>query len=643
MLKLTINGQEVNLTGGEKIVCKYAVSLPGEISSPASAVTNDFEIPSTQNNLRLIESSDVLITDTDFPFDLQDAQLTEGGIDLRIISAKLTAVKKNINVRLYGTNVDFFTYIKDKSLRDLDLSAYDHQMNWAFMETNLNNTTGITYPVINYGSIDDNVSVFEFENKVSIIQMRCAVFYSTILEAMITDAGFTSAGNLFTHGMFLKLIYPFSLSKGRYPDDLEGMENVCNIEMNTDQAETGVGPFIVEMNTENTDPGNNFDDTTYKYLTPCNATFQIKSTYKVNTGLLNAANTVYRLVKEKDGTKIVLGSVSLAPATIMIVASNFVVTTEIDKDWYLYNEMVHTNPTDGATADSGIAGCHFAVEEITNIRTHIEPEYNDNWYVAANLPDIKQSDFLKWVIQMFGGVISVKDGVVTINTFKQICENVYGNFDDWTDKIDTSKQEEKIFESTYAQTNHLTYQDDDNVKKDPDCDYDILITDRSLDKEKDLYVSPFGATEMFLMMEQQIFVTQIDRYFESSIKPRVLLSNPKTVDSIDFVIPIEVPISGGVEVVVGSDTDVDIPYFIDLSETYQLGWKYAAESLFPEFVSLISATKKLNVYIRINEIDINELDFFKPVLLKDVYYFKNTLDYDFTSNESTLVSFLKLP
>ncbi len=131
---------------------------------------------------------------------LQDENEIDKGF-IRIDEENTT--KKELKITFYGRNVDWFTALGDKTLRDLDLSFYDHvKTNEAINEVR---TEGYVYLPIDYGALKNKSTA-----EITYDEIWPAVFVNTLIKQMFKEAGFKVGGTLFNKPELQRLLIPFS-------------------------------------------------------------------------------------------------------------------------------------------------------------------------------------------------------------------------------------------------------------------------------------------------------------------------------------------------------------------------------------------------------------------------------------------------
>ena len=126
----------------------------------------------------------------------------KGALKLRQVNY-LVGGKVTYDCNLVGNLSDFIQTLGNARLRDLDLSAYDHD--WT--STNIVNSwsptlgVGYVYPMINFGTVSD-LSTWK------VTDLRPAVFAKTILDKIFDTSGFVYSSAFFISDTFKRLVIP---------------------------------------------------------------------------------------------------------------------------------------------------------------------------------------------------------------------------------------------------------------------------------------------------------------------------------------------------------------------------------------------------------------------------------------------------
>lgn len=620
-LKFYLNNIEIDLSGEEDFFVNYECSNELKFTSNNSV---EISIPKTARNLKAIENNHVILNDSNLPYNFIPAQVSIGGIDMKIEQAILIDVTETINLRLYGGNITLFSDVKDKSIQDLDLSEYDHTRNWAYISAHRNETEGIIYPLIDYGFLSN------LSDDVEIANLYPAMFVSTIVDKIMSESGYTLAGDLHTDADYLKMMIPYC-NKTSFvnPDLIASYLFEATLSDNIASNVFGAISLItLKYLNEVSDPANRFDGIYYYPAVTGSYTFHLVHRVQVPTTPTQVGLAIHRI---RAGVDTVLQVFSFADYTNL-----FTTTWELSEDTNAFNlkngDKIYV---DLAVDEDVISNVETSIELISIENTSVG--YNEFWEVAPNLPKIKQGELLKYLFTCFGCIVQCDDSTKTITATKlsTVINNTYQNGLDWSDLLDMSR-EGISFNQNFAQSNNLKYQDEENVIKPEGTDYTLVIDNKSLPPEKDLYVSPFGASEPTKVFTFLQDVWRVDINGASSVKPRILISNYITIDTFHYTY------NGANQ---STDTDVNIPYFIS-DNSFNLGFgNNLRYGKMKETLEAALKPKQLKCKLRLTPKHINQLDFSKPVYIdyyKSWFYIGKISQFSFKSKNSTTVELIKL-
>ena len=126
--QLYINGQEIYLDSDEIIPITKQVNNIAELKDRQADFTTDFKIPATRKNRLILESANLLSSNTFVPYVKNSCTYVEDGIEL--ISdgyiVILSHEKGYFNAAAYSGNADFFKLIDKLKINNLDLSDLNH-------------------------------------------------------------------------------------------------------------------------------------------------------------------------------------------------------------------------------------------------------------------------------------------------------------------------------------------------------------------------------------------------------------------------------------------------------------------------------------------------------------------------------------
>ena len=162
---------------------------------------------------------------------------------------------------------------------------------------------------------------------------------------------------------------------------------------------------------------------------------------------------------------------------------------------------------------------------------------------------------------------------------------------------------------------------------------------RSLVKEKDLFKSLYGATESEINFADRYYIPKIGVFETNIIKPRTLYAEMRTLNPGEGISFYEAGAPTGT-----ADLDICFPYFFHPGRTYDLTWSKIFSNNLTTFTGIVSAPKVVKCSLRLNESDINQLDFTRPVYI-DYYkanFFISEIITELTDSSPATVELIKI-
>lgn len=228
--KVKINGQVADLNEETIIASDFQSVDIGDLSELKSDVTSTIKLPLSDTNNAIFKLANKLGSQSQTSLGSINASLESRGVPiLNNGRAVLKDISNGYNINILGSNYSFFEKIKGKTLRDLDLTSYDFTPSLTYFQNNRQNTTGICFPIVNYGVkkigapsalLSEFASQYEFEYQYILPWMHL----STFVYEIITQAGFTYTGNLFNKSSYRRTI--ISLIPPVNTEPLDGSDDV---------------------------------------------------------------------------------------------------------------------------------------------------------------------------------------------------------------------------------------------------------------------------------------------------------------------------------------------------------------------------------------------------------------------------------
>lgn len=246
---------------------------------------------------------------------------------------------------------------------------------------------------------------------------------------------------------------------------------------------------------------------------------------------------------------------------------------------------------------------------VNRVHKEIDISKDNRFPLQGNLPDIKQWDFIKACVAMYGWVPVIQDGALHFGTYEEVTDTARAY--DWTAKVDMGDGEPQELSYTldgWAQRNILEFQEDTLLGFDPNAE--LVIDDRTLEESRDLYKLPFAAS---MQSEAQHYKVKDDNTVEDvDIQPRIFN--------------------------VGLGLQGQTLYFEDNMHGQGL-----IDAHYTRLQALIRKPVALTVDIRLHEIDLATLDLTRPVYLGQFGRYYAILKIQTSDTDLCKVEFLQLP
>ena len=574
--------EDIELDVDTRFQIKYQVT---DGLSSAGGYSTEITLPPTSNNFRAFGLNE-MITTVDTIFNFKTARADEDGVDLGIEKAELISTDPLV-IRIYGTNSNFITNLKGK-LSDLDWTNLDHVWDETNIPAGKNNTTGYTYPIINYGTLDTVTNDIQLSECFPAIYVKTAI--NKITEGYAQEIEFDDGYK------YDKLIIPYS---NEVPISLtEAERNTCGFEAySSGQSVTLSTETEMTFANEVSDIGSNF---VTRYTAPFDmfASFRLEVSAR-SAVALTTTDITFAIYKD-DGSPTLLnqGTYNFTASYTSRIIPEFQYFFELhegDEVYVTATPLTQNCQFQGGVDANGDGYTVFSLLEVSSAMT-----LGFTWRIGLNLPDLTQAQLVEYLLQSFASIIQVDERskavyMTRLNTINK------SQGEDWTNKIDLSRPIKRTFYMPdVGQKTTLRYLDDENVIKPTGTDYSFNVTSDKLEAEKNLYTAPFAACYNENKFSMGLSVVNVEINGESPCKPRILINKIKRIpQAINYKLN---------AVTITTDSSVHIPYFYDVSKSYDLTWTKLSSNLTTR-ISMIQNQRGLECYIRLNPADINQLNF----------------------------------
>jgi hypothetical protein len=636
--ELYINGILCDLSEKDNpIALSYEVNNLAELKDRQAFTTNNFKLPLTQNNRRACGFPDTGSIIGLQPYRKNTCKIVQDGIEILTNGiALITSCKDFISVQALSGLIGFFDLLEGKSIRDLDLSAYEHTWDLATIVASQANTDGYTWSVIDYGSIS------ETERSVNVKQLRPATFRKTIIQKIIAEAGYSVQGEP-TDIRYTKSTIPFSNDKFEHGQSFINAANTFSASAKTlvdqefsNDVRDGVASFPDDFTT---DPGNHWSGTEYTAPATMKAkvrmapyTIMVRDQYKGGS----TPYIVVRIEKWNGSTwSTVAENQHIAGQEFTdIVYADQVLEADVDLEAGDKIRIAWHNDPD----TQRIVGHLYPGAQVSITYQPTEVIFGQPVQLEATLPDISQKDFFKDFLQNFG-LIVVPDNYrkhIRLVNMEEVYYNKYQALD-WTEKFTDSPPDIDYSFGSYGINNYGNYKKDNAV---PDATgRGVMVFDnQTLKTDVDLFTSKFAASVSVMKMSG-VSVAQIKKIedaltsleFKTKTEPRILVDE-KVNTTIIF--------TDGANT--QSANTISLPYFTATGKS-GLSYQELFDEHYPEILRMLYRPFVMNRNILLKPTDLQTLDFTLPIFDKNTgaYYYNNGV-FDYIAGEECKISLVKL-
>lgn len=482
--ELYINGVKADL-GKNDISLIYKSNLLTDISKIVSNNSYTIKLPKTAKNLALIECAHLPSSTTKFPYLKHVGNVLRNGIIIvKDANVVLLSVSEYIETALSWGNVTNFAEIvsSDKKLTDLEYGT-EEGTDWVVWNNKGSNSA--QFPLINYG----------FNSGDSNVWYHPVITVKWILEKIQEESGLTfnfpSDKKTFIDKMIVPLLTRNDSQKinDAFPSFLKMVGYVIaestfsHLKLN----------YIGDSTQQYASVGGPYGDRLYtKYPITLKVKGTIEMLVKYNSGM-DVNNQYLNLrVSQSDSS----GNIS---SVSTIERKNYAAYIEAPNVRLLFNfddlVSIESDEFMHFTIEAIATGASSSVLSLT-VYDRNEISFGEKFPLVPNLPDIKQIDFIKAVASMVG-LFALPDGE---NGIKFIpFDNLSANKSkavDWTNRVimaynSVTPRNLQYTLDNIAQNNWFRYKEDDNVMG--NYDGNIQVDDATIEYERDAITLPFSA------------------------------------------------------------------------------------------------------------------------------------------------------
>jgi len=707
MINLIVNGQVLDLFKKETFAISKAISKLGDFDLRHGDVSISFKVPSTAKNVAILGYLSSLNNYNLAAFKRFDGEIREDESVLssgyfQVI--KIDQSKSNIELRFFGGNSDWFDLIKKRDInktylnetiggnqKSYSFDEYNHKFEGESIKASWDNDDGYFYFPIDSGA-DSNRAT---SNNFTVDDFQLGVFQHTIVKKIFDSIGVKLQGSLFNDPLYFNSLVNLPIDMDQFSK--KNNEKRFTVGSNNQTISTSTPEAI---NYANSDHDNQWDGGTFTSKSDIDTiNFSLDL-------LLNGANFAY-LGDIELTIKYTINGVPQTDSVNIIpqLYSQNLAETEMIK--YNVETFSFNSVKIGDTFEFLIRTINSAASPSFKYtifdgfnfeyKGWVEGSFSYSldglitpYNIVDAMPEINQATFIKDVMFRHGAVsqFNSKTRTLTINKFQDLEQKKHLSVD-YSDKIDLSKP--PVFDFTkvlksFKRTSKIIYAEDDadnelsifnkklgiglgNASKEIDND--------NLNGEGVVYESVFSATSQGWTFPYPVDGSDsLSKFYLPNMRysvdvedvkefnARILLKAGKLdVESFNKGGYIDILFNGNYEGSMGYAyfakqslnetglTDTSLNLNLDtlaFDNQKQSTTNYIGNTLLEKnyglYFDILKQPIHLSIYLNVNALDIQQLDFFKPIWLdfslgRGYYYLDNVSQYkgDGTSTKFELV------
>ena len=210
MTELFLEGHKIDILD-ELVTQTLQINNLAELKDRQANYTNRFKVPLTASNVKVFDFLGITGNKSRKPYEQILAKLVVDGIEL--ISDGEAKIKKTVtknggyyDINIYYGSVTLHSAIKDKTLKDLDFSEYNHAFTIQNIINSFSNDAGYIYGIANFNTetIRGAYGAANFEVKYK--EMQISFFMHSIFSRIMEEINVVYSGDIFSDNTYLEKV-----------------------------------------------------------------------------------------------------------------------------------------------------------------------------------------------------------------------------------------------------------------------------------------------------------------------------------------------------------------------------------------------------------------------------------------------------
>ena len=465
-VKLYILGQLADIEQ-QDLAGEYNLANVGDLSKRLGSKTNKFTLPPTANNRAIFENANQTLSNTGLPYIMIPCQLLSDGVDMKFTRLVLNSSGAyGFKVTLFDTSASFFDLIKNKELKDLDLTHLNHHWALDSLAQFDDYNSPLTYPVTDCQVDSPNDAFPNGSSNIYLGVLLPMMNENYLIEKIVNERGYTLNNKVLTDGYFKdrKPVIPVGADGYFLDKNLDSRYKIETTLLNIPTASpTGLIWSIHTLQQKETYYTPDFPDGSANFGGDISWPESVEFTFDLHVELFNQDVAPELIRVELLGSNV---------DSTFTVYHNFFITVppNIITPYILdFNGVVKCFQTDlqgfsqlqlrvysavASNVYSNVGACTLNLYDFKSLQDEVPARYtNANTQdiityvtIANNLPKLTQAEFLKEYCLKYGSIIIVNDynKSVTIRPYKDLFN--LGNSEDWSGRVDYTDKPEILYQ-----------------------------------------------------------------------------------------------------------------------------------------------------------------------------------------------------
>ena len=586
-MRLIINGYDIELNPNAVIARTLQVNDIGSVSTRQASYTNTFNLPKTANNTKAFQMLGIVGNDSNIPYQKNECYLYSDSGESIVYKgwALITETSKEFKCNIYDGVVDLYKSIENKSLADLDLTLLEHDKTITSVAASQDLSKPYVYILADYNG------KAQHSNEINIDYLVPSVKCSWILEKIEEFTGAAITGDFKTNDDFtnLYLTYP----KASPPTVGASILTSTNVVNDRANLSFGNSTLLAQVNSTTVLDGAKISIQSDKvtFTAAINMTFRASFVINPTIQITRANGSFYNAFANFNGQQFI------CDGTTRTIEASYVLTAGQSIQFPFV--VIYNSPTDNnVTVNDFFTSCDFKLLQNAVL---FEQEFGGM--------QIKQ--FLSEILWRFNLTI-FKDKFSNTYELKYLQDVINANAVDWSDKFQELESETYIY-GDYAQRNWLRYKYNDENSYYNDAYIDVSndnLSDSKTIVQSNIFTRDFNPSEALG------FSTNVYRLWDKEVKDNGDVNYKPLSNRFYFIRAVQ---KTGTFLIRSEVLNTHTTISSAQIENYaKLDFNHFVNTYYPDLTKLLNKSKVQSVIMRLNERDVLNMNFARPVYIKQL-------------------------